>query len=119
MPSSILTQGVARAFSALKGLGITQVITFTLASNRSYGLATGEVTETEQTVTLDGVIDEILKDGGGNVLEVPVANIIIDKASLNGIDYSRFDSCTTNGTTYNIIDWTDSQYHLEMKGRKA
>jgi len=107
---------VAAAFDLLGTL--KQSITFSVASNRDYDFDTGEVSESTTSITLDGVVEYITIEGGGassNVLGSLQAKFILNKADFLE-NYNQFDSFTTDGKTYKILEFKDNGYSLEGTG---
>lgn len=109
---SLVTRQVANAFTQLGDL--KQTIVFEPTSNRTYDFAAGDVTEASSSISIEGIVESVTNSGNG-VLDGIQVSFIINKADLPN-SYSQFDSFTTNGTTYKIVDYTDNGYSIEGKG---
>jgi len=109
------------AFDILQGMGLTQQFDFILNTDRTYDWDTGDVGETDTTISFQGVLEEINIEqetgtDASDMLENPRVKAIIDKTELNGVDYSRFDSFITDAISYSIVEFVDNQYSLEITG---
>jgi len=107
---------VASAFDLLGDL--KQTIVFNIASNRGYDFSTGEVSESNASISLEGVVEYTAineDDDSSGILNGLRAKFILDRADLQA-DYNQFDSFTTDGKTYKILSVEDNGYSLEGIG---
>ena len=112
----LVTKQVANAFTQLGDL--KQQIVFSLASSRNYDFTTGEVLESNTSVTLDGVIEFVTvnEDNGVNsILDGLQVKFIVNRVDLPA-NYAQYDSFTTNGKTYKIVNFNDNGYSVEGTG---
>ena len=112
----LIKSQVANAFVSLDD--IKQPIDFDISNGRSYDFSNGAVTETSFTVSLEGVIEDISTNEGkasSNILEGVSARFIINREDLPDV-YNKFDTFTTNGVTYKIIEFKDNGYSVEGTG---
>lgn len=107
---------VASAFDLLGDL--KQPIVFNVAGGRDYDFSTGAVSESNTSVTLEGIVEYTTvneDDNSSNILNGLRAKFILNRADLQE-DYNQFDSFTTDGKTYKIVKFEDNGYSLEGTG---
>ena len=116
MSSKLIRDNVKLAFNILSGMDITQTITFTVAADRVYDFASGEVSETETSYSFKGVVEQIADSAeSGTVLEDPKVKIIINKSDLD-VDYTLLDKFEISGKTFRVTDYVDNFYSVEITG---
>ena len=113
---TLIEQQVANAFVQLGD--IKQTIVFSNTTSRDYDFATGDVSESNTSATLDGVVEFVTVNEDNDVnsiLDGLQVKFIVNKAELPG-GYSQFDSFTTDGKTYKITQFVDNGYSVEGTG---
>jgi len=111
----LIKEQVANAFIQLGD--IKQSITFNVTTARDYDFISGDVSESIDPVTLSGVIEEVSAEENSDsegILCGITAKFIVNKEDLP--NYQLFDSFTTGGTAYKIVEYTDNGYSVEGVG---
>jgi len=109
----VVKQQVANAFIQLDDL--KQTIVFNNTSSRSYDFATGDVSESKSSLSVEGVVEYITVNEDSSILDNLKVRFIVNKVDLPG-GYTQFDDFTTDGKTYKIVNYVDNGYTVEGTG---